>query len=347
MRVSTRITAAAVAAALAATLVACGSDEVATGDGAGDVPTVEPATPSVSPPLGHQPAGTVIAGVGGTALAQAGSTVAVLGTDGTVALHTAPGAADTPPPRDSGATEVTALTADGDGFLAVSPAQLSRIGADGGVQPIAGDQGPAVSVAVADDGRILVGTDDGHLRVIARDGSLQRDIHEFVRVDQILVAPASSPMAGQVVVVDRAQSMVAPIDIDTGERKAALRAGNGLAVGTVDSHGRVLATGTADNELLGFYGQPIVMRFRFPVSPGPYALAWDDTQQLLWVSTTGDNQAVAYELSTGEPIERGRIATVGQVSAMTADPANGMLYLVSERGDGLQAVPRTVVDGPR
>lgn len=334
--------------ALAATLAACGADdEVTTGDGAGDVATVEPATPSASPPLDGEPAGTVIPGVAGTALAQAGSTVAVLGTDGTVRLHTAPGAADTPPPRATDVTDVAALTADGDGFLAASPARLSRIGADGAVTQIAGEQGPVLSVAVTDDDRILVGTDDGHLRVLGRDGELQRDIHDFVRVDEILVAPASSEVAGQVVVVDRAQSMVAPIDIDTGERKASLRAGNGIAEATVDSYGRILATGTADNELLGFYGQPIVMRFRFPVSPGPYALTWDDTQQLLWVSTTGDNQAIAYDLSTGEPRERGRIATVGQVSAMTADPDTGILYVLSERGDGLQAVPRNTPDGAR
>ncbi|MFZ2510339.1 MAG: hypothetical protein WAW85_04525, partial [Gordonia sp. (in: high G+C Gram-positive bacteria)] len=304
----------------------------------GDVPTVAPATPTVSPPQSAAPIGTVIASPGGTALAQSRSTLAVLGDDGVVRLHTAPGAADTSPPRVVDLPGVTAVIADGDGFLAVSPTQVSRIATDSTVRRVAGDQGAAISVAVRGD-QILVGTSDGHLRVLSASGQLQRDIYEFVRVDQILVAPATSDLDGQVVVLDRAQSLVAPVNIDTGERLAALRAGSGATLAVDDSYGRILVANTRDNEVLGFYGQPIVMRFRFPVAASPYAITWDVAQKRLWVSTTGDNQAIAYDASTGELRELTRIPTVGQVGAMATDPANGMLYLISQRGDGLQVVP--------
>lgn len=346
MRLSTRVTAAATAVALAVTLSACSSDDVNVGDGAGDVAKVEPATPAASPPEDARPAGTVVPAVAGSSLAQAGSTVAVLGDDGVVRLHTAPGAADTPAPREVAATQVSALVADDDGFLIASPQQVARVAVDGTVTPVAESQGEVLSLGVAGD-RILVGTADGHLRVLTRSGELQRDIHDFVRVDEILVAPASADWGDRAVVIDRAQSIVAPVDIATGERKAALRAGNGVTEGVVDSFGRVLVSNTRDGEILGFFGQPIVMRFRFPVAASPYALAWDDTQKLLWVSTTGDNVAIAFDLSTGEPRERARIATVGQVAAMSTDPSNGMLYLLSARGDGLQAVARTAVDAAR
>ncbi|MFC0315541.1 hypothetical protein ACFQNE_10750 [Gordonia phosphorivorans] len=346
MRLSTRVTAAATAVVLAVTLSACSSDDVNVGDGAGDVAKVEPATPAASPPEDARPAGTVVPAAAGSSLAQAGSTVAVLGDDGVVRLHTAPGAADTPAPREVAATQVSALVADDDGFLIASPQQVARVAVDGTVTPVAESQGEVLSLGVAGD-RILVGTADGHLRVLTRSGELQRDIHDFVRVDEILVAPASADWGDRAVVIDRAQSIVAPVDIATGERKAALRAGNGVTEGVVDSFGRVLVSNTRDGEILGFFGQPIVMRFRFPVAASPYALAWDDTQKLLWVSTTGDNVAIAFDLSTGEPRERARIATVGQVAAMSTDPSNGMLYLLSARGDGLQAVARTAVDTAR
>ncbi|MCK0440742.1 hypothetical protein MUG78_15090 [Gordonia alkaliphila] len=346
MRLSTRFAAAATALVLAGTLAACGSDEVNVGDGAGDVAKVEPATALASPPETGQPTGLVVPAAAGTALAQSGSTVAVLGDDGVVRLHTAPGAADTPAPREVAAKQVSALIADGDGFLIASPEQLSRVAADGTVTKVADAQGEVLSLGRTDD-RILVGTADGHLRVLTRSGELKRDIHDFVRVDEILVAPAAADWGDLVVVLDRAQSLVAPVDIATGSRKAALRSGNGATEGIVDSYGRVLVSNTRDSEIIGFFGQPIVMRFRAPVADGPYALAWDEQQKLLWVSTTGNNAAIAFDLSTGEPRERARIATVGQVSAISVDPSNGMLYLLSARGDGLQAVPRTAVDADR
>lgn len=342
-----RISAVAAILVLAAGVTACGNDEaVDTGSGPGDVAIIEPATPEASPPQSTVPAGTVIAGPGGAALAQSGSVLAALGGDGVLRLHTAPGAADAPAPRAVDLTGVTAVIPDGDGFLAVSPTQLSRISADGTVSPIAGDQGAAISLATSGD-RILVGTSDGHLRVLSATGALQRDIYQFVQVSQILVAPPSSDLDGQVVVLDRAQSMVAPVDIDTGERLAALRAGNGATMAVNDSFGRILLANTPDDEVLGFYGQPIVMRFRFPVAASPYALAWDQAHQRLWVSTTGDNQAIAYEISTGEMREITRIPTVGQVGAMATDPADGTLYLISQRGDGLQVVPSALTEPAR
>lgn len=346
MRARTRVTAAATALAMAVTLSACGSSksDLSDDDGAGDVATVAPATPAGSPPQAAQLPGTVIPAAPGTALAQAGSTLAILGTDGTVTLHTAPGAQDTPPPRPVDLPTTTALIADGDGFLAAAPGQIVRITPGGAVTRVAEVKGHVLSLAVANDGRILAGTDDGRLLVLARDGKVQRDIHKFVRVDQILVAPKGSGVAGQVSVIDRAQSSITPVGIDDGDIKAALRAGNGVTDAVVDRYGRVVASNTRDDELLGFYGAPIVMRFRFPVAPSPYALAYDESANLLWVSTTGNNAAIAYDLATGEPRERARIGTVGQVGALAVDAGSGMLYLISARGDGLQVVPRSAVD---
>lgn len=345
MRISPRFLAAAVSAAAVVVLTGCGDDGSSEGI-AGDVATVAPATPAVSPAQGERLAGLVVPAAAGRALAVAGTTVAVLGNDGALTLHTAPGAMDTPPPItvNLGGQPAQAVITDGDGFVVSTPDQLAHVARNGAVSRIAGGQGEVLALAVAPEDRLLVGTAKGKITVLARDGAVLRELHNFARVDQLLVAPASSPLAGQVIVIDRAQSSVTPIDINTGELKAALRAGNGATVGVVDPYGRVTVANTRDNEIVGFYGQPIVMRFRFPVAHSPYALAYDATTNQLWVSTTGDNVAIAFDLATGEPREKARIGTIGQISAMTTDPTNGMLYLLSARGDGLQVVSRTAVE---
>lgn len=347
MRLATRATATVAALVMAVTLAGCGSDDTDIGDGAGDVARVEPATPAASPPQSSQVAGIVEPAAAGTALVQSGSTVLILGDDGAVDLRVQPGALDGPAARRLALSKVTALTADGETFVAASPGRLSRITRTGEVTEIGPIQGDVRSLAVANDGRILAGTADGRLLVVTTDGKLQKNLHKFVQVSQILVAPQGSDVAGQVIVVDREQSSVTPIDIDTGEVKAALRAGNGATDGVMDGFGRFVVANTRDGEVLGFFGAPIIMRFRFPVAPSPYAVAYDSAQNLLWVSTTGDNRVTAYSLATGEPREQVRLTTVGQVSAMTVDPVSGSLYLLSGRGDGLQAVFRRDVDAAR
>ncbi|WP_052005286.1 YncE family protein [Gordonia malaquae] len=342
MHVRTKVAAVLLATTMAVTLAACGDNASENADNA---QTVAPAVAAESPATPASPAGVNVPQVAGIAIAQVGSTTAVLNADGrSVTLHVQPGAMDTPPPKTvslpvSGLVDL--IAADG-AFLAVGPDGLIEIAPDGAFTIRRDSIDSPLSVAVKGD-QTLVGTAKGTLLVYPADPHASpRTIGGFVRVDRILVAPDTADgVDGQVSVLDRAQSAILPVDIETGEHKAALRAGNGATNAVVDRFGRIMATGTRDDEIYAYYGAPIVMRLRRPVSPSPYALAYDEKRDLLWVSSTGVNEAVAYDLSRGDGKERARIATVGQVSAMTVDPANGGLLLVSARGDGLQFVPAT------
>lgn len=339
MRARTRLTALLVAVATASALTACGQSD----DGPKEnVPTVTPATAAESPADATKPAGTVIGSLPAKAVVAGhgiAAKTAVLSNDGTkVQLFVAPGAMDTPPPITVTVPPLAAITAVGNGFLGAGPDGLVRIDSDGRVYEQKAKLGGVLSVAAAGDQRTLVGTDRGHVLVLDAAAKIQRDISGFVRVDSITVAPASAgDLAGQVVVLDRAQSAVTPIDIDSGELKAALRAGDGATVSTVDQYGRVLVSGTRNNEVYAFYGQPIMMRLRAPVPASPYAIAFDDHSKTLWVASTASNVITGYDLSTGEALERHRIASVPQVSSMTVD-FSGRLLAVSGRDGALQVI---------
>lgn len=333
---------------VAVTLTACGSDS---DDGdSSQLDTLPPATAAQSPTGTAQPVGVVSAQDAAAVVAVSGTTTGVLGSDGrTVTLHPSPGVAGAPAPAPAprrvslptrGAVD---LVADGDHFLAVAPTGLIRIGVDGTATLIDATIDAPLSLAVDGDD-VLVGTEKGKLLVLSATGEQLHSYGGFARVDDVLVAPESDTEAdGQVSVFDRAQSAVLPIDIETGDRKPSLRAGNGATNAVVDRFGRILATGTRDDEIYAFFGQPLVMRLRHPAPASPFALAYDEQRDLLWVSSTAENEAVAYDLSHGDARERGRVATVGQVTSMTVDPTSGDLLLVSGRGDGLQAVPPTSV----
>ncbi|MCR5976469.1 hypothetical protein GDN83_01625 [Gordonia jinghuaiqii] len=310
------------------------------GDGSPDVPTVNPATAVEAPAAAVDPAGmTVPAPAGARALASSGRSVGVLSPDGNQILRydTLAVAA---PPKPVDVPVLTALAADGDaGYLGAGPGVLVVVDTDGGVETADLDTDQPTAVVRTASGLIVVGTADGRVLVYDKTFERKHDIHRFVRVDSLTAAPASAEgLDGQVVVLDRAQSSVTPVDPESGELGPALRAGNGATNSTVDHYGRILVANTRDGEILGFYGSPLVMRFRYPVAGGPYAVDYDDTRNLLWVSTTGNNEVVAYDLADGEPTEKQRFASVVQPDRITVDSA-GTVYVLSARNGGLQVVP--------
>ncbi|WLP90895.1 hypothetical protein [Gordonia sp. NB41Y] len=323
----------------AALSAACGSSSDS--GSTPNVATVSPAS-AVPAPAGPaaNPAGVIIpTSPGSSVMARSGGSLAVLGAAGTE-ITRFDTAAITSPPTTVTTPALTTLIGTGNGeFLGVGPDTLVRIAADGTVQTTPTDVADPTALARTADGRVLVGTGDGHVIVFDTGLNRQRDIGGFVRVDAITVSPAGADLDGeQVVVLDRAQSSVTPVNIDTGEFGAALRAGNGATTATVDRYGRILVANTRDDEIIGFFGSPLVMRFRYPVADGPYAVDYDDTHELLWVSTTGDNEVVAYDLASGEPVEKHRFAAVAQPDAITVDDASGTVYVLSHRDGGLQVV---------
>jgi hypothetical protein len=105
-----------------------------------------------------------------------------------------------------------------------------------------------------------------------------------------------------------------------------------------DHFGRRLVTDTDGAELLVYTADPLVLHQRFPVGSSPYALAYDQRSETVWVTLTGSNEVVGYELSTGIPVEVGRYPTVRQPNSATVDARTGDLFVGSATGDGLQRI---------
>lgn len=336
-RLSASVGGVAVLVAVSLVLSGCGSSS----DDGAKKETVAPASASVSPAgPAAAPAGTVVpTPAGSTSLAASGGSLGVLGADGTSVLTLSTDAL-TRAPSTIRTPRLTRLIGSGDGeFVGAGPETLVRIGGDGAVTSASTSISEPTALARTKAGKILVGTGNGHLVVFDEAFKQLRDIGGFVGVDAITVSPAGADLPGeQVVVLDKAQSSVTPVDISTGEFGAALRAGNGATQATVDRYGRILVANTRDNEIIGFFGSPLVMRFRYPVPNGPYAVDYDDIHNLLWVSTTANNEVVAYDLAGGEPVEKHRFASVAQPDALTVDDASGTVYVLSARDGGVQVV---------
>lgn len=254
----------------------------------------------------------------------------------------------TAPPRQiplPGPAADLVLAAEGGPLLVpvTAPGTLIRVPLDGGT-PSAVNFDSAVAGAVTVGGATVVALGD-RLAVLDEDRP-RTTIPGFTAASRLVPAgnPVGSPAGTKVGVLDRARNAVTVVDLASGEISPALQAGNGAADAVADRFGRMLVTDVRDGELLAFAGDPPVLRQRFPLPGGPYALAYDSQRDLAWVTLTARDEVVGLNVAGGEPVLIHRFPTVHQPDAVAVDPVSGRVLVVSASGAGLQVIdPERVV----
>lgn len=321
----------ALAAVAAVTLLAgCSSqDDVKPGA------TREPATPALAPAASAAPTGEVSASAPISALLSEPETgvLAVL-TEGGKSLRLIDR-------RVTPATERTvALPAVAAGLAIGTPGEV-LIPAAGRVLrvevgtgnlteiPLDGD---AHAVALRPDGTLAVGVADGRVLILNADGAVATTVKGLASADAVVAS------GEKVVVLDRRQTLITELDLGEGIPGLSLRAGDGATNMIGDHFGRQLVTDTAGHELLVYTADPLVLHQRFPVGSSPYAIAYDERSETVWVTLTGTNEVVGYDLSTGIPEEVGRYPTVRQPDSVSIDNRTGDMFVGSATGDGLQRI---------
>ncbi|MFX0577068.1 YncE family protein [Nocardia nepalensis] len=273
-----------------------------------------------------------------------GGLLAETGTGALVALDTG---------RDAGATlfvidpatlardvRTLMLPARGVGLAQGKPGELlipadhriMRVDIASGVVTEVSVDGDVRSVRYRDDGTLFVGTADGKVREFAPDGKVTETISGLASADALALT------GDHVSVLDRRQTSLTQLDLGKDRLGLALRAGEGATNLITDPFGRITVTDTAGNELLVYTAGPLVLRQRFPVGSSPYALAYDQRSDTVWVTCTQSNEVAGFDLSTGIPKEVGRYPTVRQPNSVTIDERTGDLFVGSATGDGLQRI---------
>jgi hypothetical protein len=310
-------------------------------------PTIPAAQPAVSPPAAQNPAGTVraLGGHPGAAVFD-GRThrLAVLcpGADPAAPAGLALFDETQPSPHVIALPgAASALTADGSGaaYLAtrggyfvvdLAAGRAARVG----VADAAGTDFTAI--ARRSDGKLVLGSADGAVYTLSAPGAsgtagVENRNKIFARVD------ALATQGNTTAVLDRGQTSVTTLGAD-GHAQQALRAGEGATTIAADAAGRVLVADTRGGQLLVYGVDPLILRQAYPVPQAPYGLA--GSRELTWISQTGSNVVIGYDLSTGIPVEKVRYPTVQQPDSLAYDEASGTLYVVSGSGAGVQAIER-------
>lgn len=329
-------TTAAVLGAAALLITGCSSK-----DNGDNLITIDPATAAISPAMSNSPAGVVHPYPG-----QIASVSVDPATGSAVVVSQNPQRIVVVAPADLRADSAPTgreITVDGDVHgVSIGAPGTALLALDRRVVELALDSGEQTSIAVdgrantaaeLPDGRIAIGTDDGSIHVVDSAGNQSETVTGLASTDALAVT------GNELSALDRRQTSLTSIDLDADKLGVALRAGEGAAQLTTDRFGRILVTDTTGDELLVFTADPLLMHQRYPVGAAPYAVAYDETADRVWVTLTGTNEVVGYDLSSGIPVETARFQTVRQPNSLAVDNATGNLIVGSATGDGLQVIP--------
>ncbi|WP_369639999.1 YncE family protein, partial [Nocardia sp. JMUB6875] len=293
-------------------------------------PSREPATPAAAPAAAATPAGVVTPSAPISLLLDEPGTGALAAvTDSGTTLQLIAGGV-TRPITLPGKAAALAPGKPGEILVAV-PGKILRVDAASGTISEVTVDGDVRAVALRPDGGLVAGLGNGKVLLLDADGTVRHSISGLSSADAI------DARDGAVVVLDRRQTAVVALDGDS-KLGLSLRAGDGATNMIGDHFGRRLVTDTAGGELLVYTADPLVLHQRFPVGSAPYALAYDQRSETVWVTLTGSNEVVGYDLSTGIPVEVGRYPTVRQPNAVTIDDRTGDMFVGSATGDGLQRI---------
>lgn len=321
--------------ACALLLAGCSSANSDSGDDLQIVANPVAATAPVSPMPTAPPAGTVLPSGKVTAMVSDPATrVLAVAADNSVSLYRLD-ELTAPPVRVPVAGPVERLSVGGNGTLLASiptkglVVRIAIPSAQTSTVPVAGQPADAVTdgadtlVAVRDRKAIDVLTGGKVVKTIT-GGLYSAD--ELVRVGNATV------------VLDRLRDAVFAVDVPGGSLQEGLRAGDGATNAVADSYGRVLVTDTRGGALLAFSTSPLLLRQLYPVPGGIYAIAYDAQRSLAWVTLTGRNQVVGFDVRGGEPVEKYRFPTVRQPNSISVDERTGRVLVGSATGEGIQVI---------
>ncbi|MBF6146283.1 YncE family protein [Nocardia nova] len=224
-----------------------------------------------------------------------------------------------------------ALGAPGEVLVAAGREVLRVDIATAAIRPVPVD-GDVRAIARRGDGSLVAGLDGGRVQILDADGHPNKTVSGLGTVDAVAAT------ANAVATLNLDQTTLTELDLDRDRPGLALRAGLGATHVISDHYGRLLATDTSGGALLVYTTDPLLLRQRFPVGPSPYALAYDERSDTVWLTLSGSNEVVGFDLSTGIPEEVGRFATVRQPNSLTIDSRTGDMFVGSATGDGLQRI---------
>ena len=189
----------------------------------------------------------------------------------------------------------------------------------------------------APNGTVFVANELGGTVAAVRGDSI-------VKVFTDSVQPAGlAPVGASMGLLDVRKNDLTVYDTDALTIVGSTPAGKGPTHLVADRHGRMIATDTRGDAVRVFTPRPAPREVGMVAQPGgPYGIAYDPARDRLWVSSSGTNEVVGYEMTDATPREVQRLPTVQNPYTVGVDATTGRLFVAGVTGGLVQIIdPRS------
>lgn len=181
-------------------------------------------------------------------------------------------------------------------------------------------------------GQVLVANEKGGTLSVVTDGAVTRTLDSQTQ-------PAGVAAAGSTAgVVDVGAFTLTTYDVPAGHLIDVVNAGAGPTHLVTDSQGRFQVADTRGDAVLTFTVDPLAQVARLPLPGTPYGLAYDNADQVLWVTLTATNEVVGLSTAGAKLAEVARFRTVRQPNTVAVDPGTGRVFVGSRDTGELEMI---------
>ncbi len=163
---------------------------------------------------------------------------------------------------------------------------------------------------------------------------------EVLKVFTDAVQPAGmAPIGLDMGMIDVRKNTLTVYDAAALKILGSTPAGAGPTHLVADKHDRWIATDTRGNAVRVFSDEPDLAEVGKVDQPGgPYGIAYDPVHDRVWVTSSGTNEVVGYDMSGPTPREMMRLPTVQNPYTVGVDSDTGRLFIAGVTGGVVQIV---------
>lgn len=186
----------------------------------------------------------------------------------------------------------------------------------------------ATSLTALSGEGIATATGEGNVSFRGPQGDVLEEIDGISTIDEL------DEIAGSVVAIDRAETVIADVNPAESFIGPKLRAGKAVANFAGHTAELVAATDATGGQLLIYSVNPLRLNQAYPVGDTPWAVAVDPETSLVWVSFTATNMVKAFDISSGTPVQVHEVPTVDKPLYLDIAPS-GDVVVASASGAGI------------
>lgn len=166
---------------------------------------------------------------------------------------------------------------------------------------------------------------------------------EIVKVFTDSVQPAGlAPVGNAMALLDVRKNDLTVYDADALTILGATPAGRGPTHQVADRHGRLIVTDTRGDAVRVFTPLPRPREVGVATQHGgPYGITYDPNRDRVWVTSSGANEVVGYDMAETTPREVARFRTVQNPYTVAVDATTGTLFVAGLTAGVVQIIGAT------